>query len=185
MSVLIIPNRSGDETMDPITLLHPSATSLDANEQLHDTEGTVPGLSTDFCGHDLPSDDCLPTSYEIPQKLFEPLYDNSTTTTCGAFFSIMHFAIKNKLSYTAIGDLLSLLNLLCPKPNNIPSSFFKFKKFFQQFSSSYTRTNYCVDCEAELEGDSCVNEDCTGTGGLGHLIQIPIKKSLQAIISSK
>ena len=121
----------------------------------------------------------------IDDTLFEPLYLNSNVTICGAYFSIMHFATQNKLSYTAINHLLDLLRLFCPKPNSIPSSFYVFKKFFKNFSGGYSKQSYCADCETMFEGKSCTTQNCSSSGGMGHLIQIPIKKALQAIVSSK
>lgn len=122
----------------------------------------------------------------IDDELFEPVYLNSTVTVCGAYFSIMHFASKNKLSYTAIDDLLDLLRLFCPEPNAIPSSIYMFKKFFKKFSGGYTKQSYCMDCKTMFEGKSCTTQNCCNSSGeKGHLIQIPMKKALQAIVSSK
>jgi len=34
----------------------------------------------------------------VSEEMFEPLYFDSPTTVCGAYFSIMHFVNQNKLT---------------------------------------------------------------------------------------
>lgn len=126
-----------------------------------------------------------PENISIAEEMFEPLYLGSRTTICGAYFSIMHFANQNKLSYTAIDHLLDLLRLFCPEPNSLPASFYKFKKFFQQFSSTYEKKTYCIECKRTFDGKNCPQEGCCNSQGKGHLVHIPIDKSLQAIVSSE
>ena len=103
----------------------------------------------------------------------------------GAYFAIMHFAIRSKLSYATIDHLLDLLRLLCPDPSQLPMSFYKFKKFLQLFRFSYDKEKYCFECESVYQGKSCSTVDCSGSSNPGHLLHIPIEKSLQALVSSK
>ena len=42
----------------------------------------------------------------------------------------MQFCLRHKISYTAIGDLLKLLLLICPVSNKLPTSFYKFNSEF-------------------------------------------------------
>ena len=80
--------------------------------------------------------------------MFEPLYPGATLTVCGAFCVIMQFCIANKLPYTGITDLLKLLSLLCPSPNQIPSSVYILKKFFEHFRPSHKHNKICIDCQS-------------------------------------
>ena len=66
----------------------------------------------------------------------------------------MQFCTSNKLSFTAIGELLKLLALLCPHPNLLPNSFYTFKKFFQQFHAIHSHHEVCVQCQKDTE-DIC------------------------------
>lgn len=45
----------------------------------------------------------------IPESSFEPLYNGSTVTVCGAYFCVMKYAITAKLPHKAIEELLNLL----------------------------------------------------------------------------
>ena len=57
------------------------------------------------------------------RELFEPLYQGADITVCGAYCCIMQFATTNKLTYTAISELVKLLHLIYPPQNKLPSSF--------------------------------------------------------------
>ena len=113
------------------------------------------------------------------EELFNPLYSGSTTTTCGAYYATMHFAIENKLPYTAINNLLQLLKLLCPQPSNLPKSFYKLKKFFKAFGASYETKEYCVTCQSS--GADTARACCSCTTEKGHLVHINLNKALQTL----
>ena len=120
----------------------------------------------------------------VSEEMFEPLYFDSPTTVCGAYFSIMYFVGQNKLTYTLTGHLLDLMQLLLPSPNKLPTSFYKFKKFFQQFGSNYEKKDYCVNCDTFVQSSSST-EKCCQSAKMGQLVHIPLEKPLQAIIYSK
>ena len=50
----------------------------------------------------------------ISNDMFAPLYPGAAITICAAYCAIMTYATTNKLSYSAIENLLKLLHLLCP-----------------------------------------------------------------------
>jgi len=58
----------------------------------------------------------------ISDNMFAPLYPGASVTICAAYCAIMTYAIANKLSYSAIENLLKLLHLLCPSSHQRPSS---------------------------------------------------------------
>ncbi len=124
-------------------------------------------------------------SGSLPTDLFEPIYPGSNLTICGAYFSIMHFCHKNKLTFTATDNLLELITLFCPDNNKIPSSFYKFRKFFQQFSGAHEKQSYCFECETPTNASSCSTPNCSSSCGVGHMVHLSIEKSLQVVITSK
>ena len=73
------------------------------------------------------SNECMETN---PESSFEPLYNGSTVTVCGAYFCIMKYAITAQLSYQAIQELLNLLQVICPSSNKLPKSLYKLKMLF-------------------------------------------------------
>ena len=72
---------------------------------------------SEFATHEVHED-------SIPKEMLKPLYPGSVLSVCAAYCLIMQFAIASKLSYTAIENLLKLLQLLCPSSNILPSSFY-------------------------------------------------------------
>ena len=46
-----------------------------------------------------------------------PLYDGALLSAEASSWAIMQFAISNKLTYSAISELLELVKLHCPAPN--------------------------------------------------------------------
>ena len=59
--------------------------------------------------------------------LLEPLYVDSNISISGAICAIMHFCMAFRLSYSTIGELLKLLQLLCPNPNHLPTTIYYLK----------------------------------------------------------
>ena len=102
--------------------------------------------------------------------------------TCGAYYSIMLYAHKFKLSNKTIHGLTKILHLFCPSPNSLPKSEYMIKTFFKQFCVPYKHqtvcTTYGVPCQKQCS-------TCVVPEPLGHIIHIPIIKHLQSIISSK
>lgn len=137
---------------------------------------------------DNPMDDVPDLSTE-PKETFElkPLYQNSDSTVCGAYCSIMLFASRHKLSLSAISDLLALLRLLCPDPIHLPWSLYKFQQFFKQFNAGCEKQTFCRECTTPLSSSKshCSNRCCSNSGKHSYLDHLPIEKSLQAIVSSK
>ena len=91
----------------------------------------------------------------------------------------MTYAICNKLSYSAMEDLLQLLLLLCPDPNFLPSTLYKLNNFFKKFSSNYEKMHTCT----EYENTSNREESCDKKRG--YEIQVPVEKVLNTIVQSK
>ena len=98
----------------------------------------------------------------------------------------MQYAISNKVPYTAIDGLLKLLQVLCPKPNLLPKSFYKVKMFFKQFNTNTILKKVCCKSSSIVEDGLNVCDKCgILQGNVGQLAHIPISKALQTIVSSK
>lgn len=93
--------------------------------------------------------------------LDEPLYEESLVSKCEGWDLIMSFAISNRLSYNAITNLLDLLYRLLPSPNNLPSSIYKLKKYYEEKKESFVKKFYCSECSEELTTEKfCSNVRC-------------------------
>ena len=128
--------------------------------------------SSNFCSEEL--------NLENDIDFVTPLYVDSRISVSGATCSIMHYCMAYKLSYTAIGELLKLLQLLCPSPNHLPASVYQLKKYFRQCQMPHKCYNICSNCQA-------IKEECICDHQLlnSHLVHVPIKKQLYSVIKSK
>ena len=125
------------------------------------------------------------TSFECPMQhadYLEPLYQGASITKSGAYYCIMLYARKFKLSDKAINGLTKLLHMFCPSPNCLPKSEYMIKKFFKQFSVPYKHCTVCTICGVQCQKQCST---CVVPEPLGHLIHIPFIKHLQSIITSK
>ncbi len=91
--------------------------------------------------------------------MFEPLYHGAKITVCGAFCAIMHFKCISGCSFSAVVQLLQLLQLLCPMDNKLPRSIYVLRKFFNQFGAKKNCTQYCPSCHDEVNG-YCPKSQC-------------------------
>ena len=112
--------------------------------------------------------------------MLAPLYCDSSISVSGAICSIMQFCMTFKLTYSAIGELLKLFQLLCPKPNRLPATVYHLKKYFNQCQMSHSYHKICSNCQATKEECNCSHQIFNS-----HLIHIPIKRQLHSMIKSK
>ena len=105
-----------------------SLASPPPNEYMRELEDSA--LHKDALDHDLQSvhDEPIKPVYSNPES-FQKIYNGSNISVCGFNCMIMKFANKHNLTYSAIDELLELLNIICPRPNEIPTSIYKLKKF--------------------------------------------------------
>jgi hypothetical protein len=125
------------------------ANSDSSSEANSDEESNEPG---DSCNNEV----------LIESKLLEPLYENANITVCGAYCVIMEFKRACNLSYRTIAMLLQLLQLLCPRDNNLPKSVYMFKGFFQKYTSPSQCLHFCPSCGMEFgeQQKQCANATC-------------------------
>jgi len=94
---------------------------------------------------------------------------------------IMKYAIKHNLTMDALTDLLQLVKLHCPSPNNIPSTLFLFKKHFQELQYPVIYHDYCNSCLMEISDNSevCSNQECcTVNKSVSSFIELPVRLQL-------
>ena len=104
--------------------------------------------------HTSPDMPGAPFNTEIGDTFLQPVYSDANITVCGAYRSIMPYVTANKLTYAAIEGLLKLMQVLCPCPNSLPTTLYKFKRFFQQYRSGFERV--CRKCFGFLSsGEVC------------------------------
>ncbi len=118
------------------------------------------------------------------EGLFEPIYESAKATERGAYCAIMKFKVLSGCSFTTLGYLLQLLQLLCPSGNRLQKLVYMLRTFFKQLSASQSHQQYsCSYCGAKVIG-RCPNSNCP-KGDPDCFISIDTAKQFQSILSRK
>ena len=105
----------------------------------------------DFGGHEADTEGYRNSADSVTDN--DPLHANDTPLYAGASITVnvtmvllLAFATRHKLTNEAISDLLYLIHVICPKPNNTCTSLYKFRKFFSKLIIPVHFCYYCSDC---------------------------------------
>ena len=117
-----------------------------------------------------------------------PLCEGSPLTLA-ASSGLMKFKMRHNLTYEGLQDLLSLIKIHCPSPNNCITSLYKFRK---QFGSNSAILHYfCSACYHNVTANSsvCTNPLCknnlTKEGGRSSFIEVPVAAQFQKLLERK
>ena len=102
-------------------------------------------------------------SVDAPASLSSNLiYPNARISNAVSMLLIMTFAITNKLSGSAIQDLLSLIDLHCMVPHQLIKSLYTFKQYFKALKNPLKRHYYCSQCCLSVTANcvKCPNVMC-------------------------
>lgn len=122
----------------------------------------------------------------------ELLYEDSRITVGKSLALIMAFIMQHKLSMVASNDLISLLELHCPKENNAVKGLSQFKEYFQYLKHPMKKHFCCPSPKCQVyvsvgkpkDGDVC--RICSGPlSEKSFFIELPVEDQLQTILSRK
>ncbi len=111
------------------------------------------------------------------------LYPNAPISTAGSWLSIIKFAVSNRLTDCATGQLLELIRIHCP-PSKLPSSLHVLKNKFM----GDTSIQLCSSCMTPLSDNMkmCSNESChIKSLPLSYFSLLPFENRLQDIFTGK
>ena len=120
------------------------------------------------------------------EYLQQPIYSGARVSVLGTYCCIMQYAIASSINYASIGQLLKLLQVLCPPVNLLPKSFYKVQKLFKQFNSKTKIQKVCCVCSCIIEDGLNVCNKCNSSdSNFGQFAHIPVNKTLQTLVSSE
>ena len=118
------------------------------------------------------------------------LYDGAPLTVTASSIMIMQYKMCHNLTNQALADLLQLLQLHCPRPNQcIPSLYYFKEKFKDRLSMKFHY--FCSSCLQNVEefSNNCTNPLCTTTfecaGNRSSFIEFAIEPQLQILFKCK
>ncbi len=115
----------------------------------------------------------------------KPLFKNAPLTLEESIFSTYVYSIRNKLSYQATSQLLQLMQLHFPKPNQYPLSLHTFKKHFSTMETLEI-TKFCLSCMEKIPQDAsqCIGNRCAKAGE-SHFTLLPFENQVADVCSGK
>ena len=120
-----------------------------------------------------------------------PLFQGCPLTVTSSSVLIMQYKMRHNLTNVAIVDLLKLLKLHCPNPNQCVPSLYMLNKRFIELKYKIKLHYFCSSCLQEVTDSSiaiCPNDSCMhnlAQNGISSFIEIPIEPQLKAILERK
>ena len=119
------------------------------------------------------------------------IYPGARISNAVSMLLIMTFTITNKLSGSALQDLLSLIDMHCMVPHQLIKSLYTFKQYFKALKNPLKKHYYCSQCCLSVT-TNCVkcpsvmcNQELTSMSKKNFFIEIPIIDQLKALFNRK
>ena len=118
------------------------------------------------------------------------IYPKARISITVSMVLIMTFAMKHKLSGSALKDLLSLIDIHCLISNPLIQSLYKFKQFFKLLQHPFKIHHYCFNCGMAVEAGwtSCHNAECEqdfSSQNKHFFLELPVIDQLKALFKRK
>lgn len=120
------------------------------------------------------------------------LFENCPLSVAASTLLIKKFQMRHNLTNGSLTDLLCLLRLHFPSPNQFPASLYHFNKLLPVLRDPLEFTCYCSKCFQEIsdkQETTCPNQSCQNsltseTGALSSFIEVPLEPQLITILQS-
>ena len=112
----------------------------------------------------------------------EPLYPGASISCRDSWTSIYKFSISNRLTDTAMQQLLNLISSHCPVPNFCPKTVHKLKKHMG--SSECVHSQFCNNCNDLIPFDRKECENCTESTTC-YFTLLPFEEHLKEIFTGR
>lgn len=168
-------------------------------EDFVDEDATFPDYL--YCDNNQSGDDDVanvPSSLEeakqtlvkVTSDLDRSLYSGSELTVASSCLLLKKFRMQHRLTDTAFADLLRLITLHCPRPNECPKSPYLFDKIFGGHKLPLEFHNFCSNCLCPVTNETkCPNTCCEVSlaklGSKSQFIEVPIEPQLTTILQRK
>lgn len=121
----------------------------------------------------------------IPNNV--PLYEGSSLTIPSSSTLLMKYKMRHNLTKEALSDLLQLIRLHLPSPNQYPSSLYIFQKQFLDLPYPFVFHSFCAKCLGTVTSERvCVNQHCSNgvldDNSISSFIELPVDLQLQIIL---
>ena len=188
-------HRAVDISHDMLCISHDNADT----EPLSNHESNADAIPDKTAGSDHiilstntpPTDHMPPTDHnEMEQQSLSPLYEGSSVSATSAGLLLKSFAYRHHISGQAQADLLQLLHLLLPDPNNLPKSLYMLHKEQESPKGGIVRHFFCSQCFTLVPDATtciaCPNSLCQVEFKMNSdnfFIELPVEEQLKMLLS--
>ena len=149
------------------------------NDHFEALEDEEPELSCPTSTFDLVSGTCC-----------ESLYEKSSLTVSSSSVLIMKYKMRHNLTQEALADLLLLIKLHCPSPNQCLSSVYHFNKQFPDLQYPIVNHYFCNKCLHPVESTTdsrvcsnlCCMNDLSAPDTSSSFIEVPLWSQLKVLL---
>ena len=143
----------------------------------------------------LPPDElqCLEDEEQELSSVPAHLCKGSSLSVSSSSVLIMKFKMRHNLTQEALADLLQLIKLHCPSPNQCSSSVYQFKKHFPDLNYPIVMHYFCSRClhavESVTESRTCSNAHCGSdfsvADSVSSFIEVPLDCQLKVLFERR
>lgn len=140
----------------------------------------------EFCSDEIPEPPETTTTSALQ------LYEGSALTSLSSSLLIFQYKMRHQLTEAALADLLQLIQMHCPSPNQCPASVFQLNKHFPDMNYKVQLHHFCSRCMQSINigcHKTCTNEFCNTDLGspnaISAFIEVPIESQLKVILESE
>ncbi|KAK3931698.1 Maintenance of telomere capping protein 2 [Frankliniella fusca] len=133
------------------------------NAQPHENHEAPPDIST-FSSAGPPSDEKNFSSEQDQEQhqSNKPLYEGSPLTVHDFMVSALSYAQSAHLTGASTAELINLIEMLLPKPNNLPKTSHMFKKYFEDNNNEIEVFFFCSNCWRSRQTQHDICDQCKG-----------------------
>lgn len=112
-----------------------------------------------------------------------PLYPGASITLAESQMAILSLSLTHKLTGACLSDILDLVSMHCPVPNQAQRSLYMFKKYFENMRSPLVRHYYCQGCLSLLDNVGAQCGICNQNQGTdpSYFITVSVLSQLQSL----
>lgn len=92
-------------------------------------------------------------TYPQPNTPLSPIFEGSTLTVQSSSILITQYKMRHGITEEALSDLLKLMKIHCPVPNNFPASTFLLKKQLPNLQYPIKIHKFCSTCMHAIDSE--------------------------------
>ena len=104
------------------------------------------------------------------------LYEGSVQTAYSSSVLLLQYKMRHRLTDEALEDLLQIIQMHCPSPNQCPTSVYKLNKFFPQMTYQIELHHFCSQCRESIDSESknnACNNKLETSNDISAFIEVP------------